>query len=315
MTVLKTSVRNFFAHKGRMALSAIAVLLSVAFVCGTLVFTDTMTATFDKLFGSTASDVTVSAKKVDDAQATGKPDILPASLQDRLAQVRGVASSVPDVTSEDVTVADAANKSISPSSGAPTIVSNWDPTETKAVALSSGHLPKGPTDAVLDADTAKKHHLKIGDTLRIIAAAGRLQGDPDRHRHLQDHQPRRGRPLRRHRHRAVQAARRHPRVHRLRPDRRQGRQRRPAQGRRQGGHRQPLHDRHGGRDQEEGQERRRQLPELHEVRDARLRRHLGPGRHLPHRQHLLDAGRPAHPRDRPDARPGLQPRARSTGRC
>lgn len=63
MTVMKTSMRNFFAHKGRMALSAVAVLLSVAFVCGTLVFTDTMNTTFDKLFAATSSDVTVSAKE------------------------------------------------------------------------------------------------------------------------------------------------------------------------------------------------------------------------------------------------------------
>ena len=62
MTVLKTSLRNFFAHKGRMALSAVAVLLSVAFVCGTLVFTDTMNTTFDKLFAATSSDVTVSPR-------------------------------------------------------------------------------------------------------------------------------------------------------------------------------------------------------------------------------------------------------------
>ncbi|MFI1094684.1 ABC transporter permease [Streptomyces sp. NPDC020917] len=172
MTVLKTSVRNFFAHKGRMALSAIAVLLSVAFVCGTLVFTDTMTATFDKLFGSTASDVTVSAPKVDHEQHTGLPDMVPASLQDKLTHVSGVAQSDPDVTSTDVTVADAKNNKISPSSGAPTIVSNWDPTETRAVELSSGHLPQGPNDAVLDADTASKHDLKIGDTLRVIAAPG-----------------------------------------------------------------------------------------------------------------------------------------------
>ena len=45
-----------------MALSAVAVLLSVAFVCGTLVFTDTMNTTFDKLFAATSADVTVSAK-------------------------------------------------------------------------------------------------------------------------------------------------------------------------------------------------------------------------------------------------------------
>jgi putative ABC transport system permease protein len=172
VTVLKTSVRNFFAHKGRMALSAIAVLLSVAFVCGTLVFTDTMTATFDKLFGSTASDVTVYAKKVDDRQSTGIPQTVPASLQEKLVHVTGVASSAPDVTSQDVTVADAHNKKISPSSGAPTIVSNWDPTENKAVELTSGHLPKSAQDAVLDADTASKHDLKIGDRLRVIAEPG-----------------------------------------------------------------------------------------------------------------------------------------------
>jgi putative ABC transport system permease protein len=172
VTVLKTSARNFFAHKGRMALSAIAVLLSVAFVCGTLVFTDTMTATFDKLFGSTASDVTVSAKEVHDAQATGLPDTVPASLQTTLAHTPGVASSVPDVTSQDVTVADAQNDSISPTSGAPTIVSNWDPTETRAVSITSGHVPQGAAEAVLDADTAKKHHLGIGDRLRIIAQPG-----------------------------------------------------------------------------------------------------------------------------------------------
>ncbi|WP_435173962.1 ABC transporter permease [Actinacidiphila sp. bgisy145] len=175
MTVFRTSVRNFFAHKGRMALSGVAVLLSVAFICGTLVFTDTMTATFDKLFGNSASDVTVSAKEVKNAQDTGIPDTLPASLQARLAHVTGVAAAVPDVTSEEVTVADAHNNKISPSSGAPTIVSNWDTTETKAVELSSGHLPATDHDAVIDADTAKAKHLRIGDTLRVIAQPGEFK--------------------------------------------------------------------------------------------------------------------------------------------
>lgn len=90
MTVLKTSMRNFFAHKGRMALSAVAVLLSVAFVCGTLVFTDTMNTTFDKLFAATSSDVTVSAKDSSDTGETtsdnGKPPVIPAAVVD---EVRG----------------------------------------------------------------------------------------------------------------------------------------------------------------------------------------------------------------------------------
>jgi putative ABC transport system permease protein len=155
-----------------MALSAVAVLLSVAFVCGTLVFTDTMNATFDKLFATTSSDVTVSPKKVDNAQRTGTPDTLPASLQARLARVSGVARVVPEVSSQQATVADSHNQDVGSSTGAPTIVANWNPTQTKSVDITSGHAPLAPGDAVLDADTAAKHHLAIGDTLRVIAGPG-----------------------------------------------------------------------------------------------------------------------------------------------
>src|ERR1044072_6622952 len=130
MTVIKTSLRNFVAHKGRMALSAIAVLLSVAFVCGTLVFTDTTNATFDKLFPSTASDVTVSLKGggVSDT-GQGRVRTLPASALARLKRVAGVKSVAGDATSESVTVVDRKGDSIGPKSGAPTVGTNWDDTE------------------------------------------------------------------------------------------------------------------------------------------------------------------------------------------
>ncbi|MFF4158447.1 ABC transporter permease [Streptomyces sp. NPDC001678] len=172
MTVLKTSLRNVLAHKGRMALSAVAVLLSVAFVCGTLVFTDTMNATFDKLFASTAADVSVSPKKADDAQETGRPETVPASLAPRLAGVAGVGKVEPHATSKQLTAADAKNKSISPESGAPTVGTNWDESQKKSVEITSGHEPHGPGETVLDADTATKHGLKTGDKLRVMAAPG-----------------------------------------------------------------------------------------------------------------------------------------------
>ena len=102
MTVVRTSLRNLFAHKGRMALSAVAVLLSVAFVCGTLVFTDTMNATFDKLFSSTSADVTVSPKKEEgeSGQATGRPRTLPVSLVRELGALDGAESVVGDLVAD-----------------------------------------------------------------------------------------------------------------------------------------------------------------------------------------------------------------------
>ncbi|MFF2062059.1 ABC transporter permease [Streptomyces sp. NPDC058200] len=177
MTVFKTSMRNFFAHKGRMALSAVAVLLSVAFVCGTLVFTDTMNTTFDKLFAATSSDVTVSpkaAKGADEVSQTGKPESLPASAVATVEKADGVKSAEGAVSSMSVTVVDADNENVGATSGAPTIAGNWTRNDLRSMEITSGHAPRGPTEVMVDADTADKHHLAIGDELRTVAVTGDL---------------------------------------------------------------------------------------------------------------------------------------------
>ncbi|QKV92890.1 FtsX-like permease family protein [Streptomyces sp. NA02950] len=178
MTVLKTSLRNFLAHKGRMALSAIAVLLSVAFVSGTLVFTDTTNATFDKLFAATSSDVTVSPKNADngdDSQATSRIETLPAAQIKRIQGIKGVKKVTGDATSQSITIVNSRKKDIGPDSGAPTIGTNWDPTEHRSVKLTSGRAPRGPTEVMLDADTAKNKKVKIGDELRVITVPGEFR--------------------------------------------------------------------------------------------------------------------------------------------
>ncbi|MDC2959153.1 FtsX-like permease family protein [Streptomyces gilvifuscus] len=176
MTVLKTSMRNFFAHKGRMALSAIAVLLSVAFVCGTLVFTDTMNTTFDKLFQATSSDVTVSAKGASDSGETtsdnGRPPVMPASVLTKVRAAQGVKSAEGTVFSTSVTVVDGKKDSLSPSSGAPTIVGSWNGNDARTMKITSGTAPKGPDQVMVDRDTVDKHHLKLGDELAVISAVG-----------------------------------------------------------------------------------------------------------------------------------------------
>ncbi|MDT0403135.1 ABC transporter permease [Streptomyces edwardsiae] len=176
MTVLKTSMRNFFAHKGRMALSAVAVLLSVAFVCGTLVFTDTMNTTFDKLFAATSSDVTVSAKGASDSGETtsdnGKPPVIPASVLDEVKGADGVKSAEGTVFSTSVTVVDADKDNLSPTSGAPTIVGSWNGNDARTMEITSGAAPRGADQIMVDADTADKHDLKLGDEIGVISVVG-----------------------------------------------------------------------------------------------------------------------------------------------
>ncbi|GAA2456135.1 ABC transporter permease [Streptomyces macrosporus] len=179
MTVLRTSLRNFVAHKGRMLLSGVAVVLSVAFVCGTLVFTDTMNTTFDRLFTETAADVTVSSKDAesDEAPDTGKPATVPASLLEELEGVEGVSSVSGGAYSMGVTVVNEDNENVGSTTGAPTIASNWSEVDERSMEIASGRLPRGEGEVMVDADTAKKHGLGLGDELRTIAASGDFRAE------------------------------------------------------------------------------------------------------------------------------------------
>ncbi|MDH6226554.1 FtsX-like permease family protein [Streptomyces sp. MJP52] len=174
MTTTRNAVRGFLAHKGRMALSGIAVLLSVAFVCGTLVFTDTMNTTFDKLFATTSADVTVSPEDADaeNASATGVPPVLPAGLVADIERAEGVASAEGGVFSTSVTVVDADKDSLSPTSGAPTIVGNWTDFDARTMEITDGAAPHGSGQVMVDADTADKHGLALGDAVSVIGVKG-----------------------------------------------------------------------------------------------------------------------------------------------
>lgn len=171
--MLKATLRSFLAHKGRLLLSALAVLLSVAFVAGSLIFSDTVSRTFDRLFASTAADVTVEPK--DDLKSsvpTGAVQTVPAALAQQVAHVDGVVETHADVSVENIVVVDSHNKSVGPTTGAPTIATDWYVTDRSPVKLTSGHAPRGAGEALLDADTADKKHVRIGDTLTVQAQPG-----------------------------------------------------------------------------------------------------------------------------------------------
>ncbi|MFI9823431.1 ABC transporter permease [Streptomyces sp. NPDC052013] len=171
--MLKATLRSFLAHKGRLVLSALAVLLSVAFVAGSLIFSDTVSRTFDRLFASTSADVTVTPREdLESSVPTGAVQTLPASLTERLTGVEGVESAHPDVEVENITVVDSDNESVGPTTGAPTLAVDWYEDERSVVELTSGRTPRGDGEVVLDADTADAKDVEIGDTLSVQAQPG-----------------------------------------------------------------------------------------------------------------------------------------------
>ncbi|MEU6377298.1 FtsX-like permease family protein [Streptomyces sp. NPDC046909] len=171
--MLKATLRSFLAHKGRLLLSALAVVLSVAFVAGSLIFSDTLSHTFDRLFASTAPDVTVSPREeLDESIPSGMTATIPAALADQVAKVDGVASARVDAEVQNITVANSKNDPVGSTTGAPTIGTDWSPGPRSPVELTSGRAPHGPGEALLDSESADRKDVRVGDTLRVIGPQG-----------------------------------------------------------------------------------------------------------------------------------------------
>ena len=82
--MLKATWRSLKAHKARMLLSGLAVVLGVAFVVGTFIFTDTLKGTFDELFDNEVPDVVVTQQlEVGDDNGLGSVvSVVPESIVD-----------------------------------------------------------------------------------------------------------------------------------------------------------------------------------------------------------------------------------------
>ncbi|WP_424712306.1 ABC transporter permease [Kitasatospora acidiphila] len=162
-----------------MVLSLIAVVLSVAFVSGTLVFSNTATSTFNKLFAATASDlaVTPAPPSGDDSgqaqDASGRTPTIPASVVQQVAALPGVKTAEATVSTTTATLVNPkTNKAVGPTTGAPTIVGAWVDGPRTPMKVTSGNAPTGPGQMMLDADTAKNAKLNIGDPIRVIGERG-----------------------------------------------------------------------------------------------------------------------------------------------
>src|SRR5688572_21783992 len=98
------TIRGLLSRKVRALLTGLAVLLGVAMISGTYVFTDTINSTFDKVFedANDGVDVVVSGRSEFDTDEGAVSQEIPDSLVDRVKEVPGVlvaAGNVEDVAS------------------------------------------------------------------------------------------------------------------------------------------------------------------------------------------------------------------------
>jgi putative ABC transport system permease protein len=165
--MLRLSLKQVLAHRFRLALTFAAVVLGVAFVTGSLVLTDTSQRLFDDQFATATSgvDVTVtSAVAFDSAMGVQVDrDPMPGKILEQITKVDGVTSAEPVAAGSGLLIN--AGKPIVPSG--PSTLSSWTDGPANPYRLRTGHAPQRPGEVVIDAATAEKHHLNVGDRVRV----------------------------------------------------------------------------------------------------------------------------------------------------
>ncbi|MER7406534.1 FtsX-like permease family protein [Streptomyces sp. NPDC000070] len=165
--MFRTALRNVLAHKARLLMTVLAVMLGVAFVSGTLVFTNTISDAFQKSSakGFDQVDVAMTADYQDaEGDQVGKLHELNQAVLDKSERVPGAASAI-GVVQGFTAIADKDGKLLG--DGFQSQGGNYWGTEDPRYPLVGGHAPKGPGEILIDSATAKRAGYKVGDTVRM----------------------------------------------------------------------------------------------------------------------------------------------------
>ena len=161
----KVSRRNLAAHKVRLALTVLSVVLGTAFVAGSFVFTDTLSHTFHGIFADTAKgvDVQVSA---DDDNASG----VPVADIDKIKAVPGVRAVEPSASGA-IVVLGADGKTIQ-GGGAPSVGLSYLPPDQQLgdpYDFVAGHAPSKAGEIALNSGAADLGKLHVGERTRAVS--------------------------------------------------------------------------------------------------------------------------------------------------
>src|SRR5690349_4976064 len=147
--MLKATLKGLAAHKLRLGMSAFAIVLGVAFVAGTFVFTDTLNRSFTDLFRQTAPDVTVRPAGTQDTGGFTGSDArsAPADLVAALADLPGVSRADGNILDQSTYIVGRDGKVAGSGGGAPGIAANFNDAPaadgSRIFTLTSGEPPAG----------------------------------------------------------------------------------------------------------------------------------------------------------------------------
>jgi putative ABC transport system permease protein len=172
----RATIKGVLARKVRLALTALAVVLGVAFTSGVYVLTDTLKASFDTLFAQTAvgSDLVVRTRS-SFADDQGQRQRMPAGIVRNIRAIPGVQDAE-GVLQGDVKFVEKDGRTAIQNGGAPTFGISWPGAhEVGPLRIVAGRPPAEAGEVAMDAGTLSRNGFHIGERVKVLPTVGAAQ--------------------------------------------------------------------------------------------------------------------------------------------
>ena len=170
--MIRAAIKGLLANRLRMALTAISIVLGVAFVAGSFVFTDTINARFETLFTDVYAGVDATVRP-DSNSPSATEAYLDESVLADVAAVEGVETAAGSVGGF-AQIIDGDGEPIG-GQGPPTLGFSWtDVPALNSLTISeeNGRAPQAAGEVAIDVATAEAHDLELGDRVDIQTIGG-----------------------------------------------------------------------------------------------------------------------------------------------
>ncbi len=173
--MFKISLKGVLAHKTRLLMTALAVVIATAFLSSTYIFSDTIRSTFDSLFADVFrnTDAFVRSSNVIEAEfGAEQRDRIPESLVAEVAAVPGVADAQGEVSGFASIIGKDGKPLVSGAAAAPTFGASTLSGELETWEFVEGRPPTGSSEVAIDKASADDGDFSIGDPIQIASTTG-----------------------------------------------------------------------------------------------------------------------------------------------
>jgi putative ABC transport system permease protein len=172
--MIAVALKGLAGRKIRALLTALAVVIGVMMVSGTLVLTDTIQKGFDGVFTASyeQTDAVIAGKEIVKGSQSGAATVPEALLTKvrALPEVAAAGGTISPTESNEAEIFGRDGKAMG-SGGAPRFGLGIDASlpQFSPLKLKAGRWPEGPRQVALDAGTAASENFRVGDTVTVSA--------------------------------------------------------------------------------------------------------------------------------------------------